>query len=70
MDTSEFTFVKELPTSRRSYLERFADALKARRGEWAVWPRELKRPQLKYFPVGDFEAQKVGNAVYVRFVGE
>ncbi|AOZ61307.1 hypothetical protein SEA_DARTHPHADER_67 [Mycobacterium phage DarthPhader] len=68
---------------RRSALADFAEKLVRNRGYWFSWPKPIPRAhqqyctvsnvktgKLKDFPVGDFEAKREGNTVYVRYVGE
>ncbi|AHJ86431.1 hypothetical protein 40AC_68 [Mycobacterium phage 40AC] len=67
---------------RRSALADFAEALMRRPGEWAEWPKSFDREhqayccksnvntgKLKNFPRGQFDAEKVGKRVYVRYIG-
>ena len=79
---SEFVFVDGPPNTSRVIHPEFASALKARPGEWAIWPVEFKsqksaystasnirRGFLKSFPTGQFEAVTTNMKVYVRYVG-
>lgn len=82
----EFTFVDSPPPpsrGRNGLYDAFRNALRARPGEWAVWPRELKnkatawqtvgninRGDGAWRPVGSFEARSSEAAVYVRFIGD
>ena len=83
---TEFVFVDGLPPEptrgRNGKYTEFADALRGRPGEWAIWPVKLKndltartvtasvrRGTLKNFPAGQFEATQRGTTVYARYVG-
>ncbi|MCM6776240.1 hypothetical protein NDR87_18900 [Nocardia sp. CDC159] len=82
----EFEFVDELPAKtgrgRDWLLDAFAEALKARPGQWARWPKPLMdstaktyvsaigKGRLRPFPVGEFEAVVRFDVLYVRYVGE
>lgn len=81
---TEFKFVDAPPPGeigRNSMYREFAEALRDRPGEWAIWPREFKNKQTACACVsnirrGDrgifkdgFEAVARGVTVYVRFVG-
>lgn len=91
---SEFTFVPKLPEScHTAYrgrgrdvefsatLHRFADALRARPREWALWPREITKRTawnistrimhdiFPALPGSEFEGRAVNGVAYVRYVG-
>lgn len=82
---SEFTFVEAPPPrtcGRNAIYAAFADALRDRPGEWAIWPKEfnapnvaaattanIKKGRLKNFPAGQFEAVTSGCTVYARYIG-
>lgn len=91
---SDFQFV-DLPKPQRgrtsgsftqdALLNEFAAALKARPGEWAIWPKEttwraakrkadhINRPgqyTAVAFKGGDFKARVLDGVLYVRYVGE
>lgn len=83
---TEFVFVEGLPPEqvrgRNGKYSEFAEALRSRPGDWAIWPIKLKndltartvaasvkRGGLKNFPAGQFEATQRGLTMYVRFIG-
>ncbi|WP_067891324.1 hypothetical protein [Nocardia vaccinii] len=91
---SEFTFVAELPKpsprprpaaswgrEKSAMLRRFADALRARPGEWAIWPTSLTpksagqvrvricRDIFPALPADEFEGRSVNGVAYVRYIG-
>lgn len=82
----EFTFVDAPPPrayGRNTLYSEFATALRNRRGEWAIWPTELKsktvaattaanvrRGRLVNFPEGQFEVQAADGTVYIRYIGD
>ena len=86
MSEIEFQFVAEPPPreyGRNRLYSEFAEALRNRPGEWAIWPREMKnktvasvtamnvrRGKLANFPEGEFESRAAQGVVYVRFVGD
>lgn len=81
----EFQFVAAPPPreyGRNRLYSEFAEALRSRPGEWAIWPREvknkttasatamnIKRGKLANFPDGEFDARAAQGVVYVRYVG-
>lgn len=87
MTTAEwdFKFVDAPPPpqkGRNALYAAFREALRARPGEWAIWPREMKdrkiaqltagninRGGTKSFPKDEFEARSSDNVVYVRYIG-
>ena len=91
---SEFTFVAELPKPRpnthpglgrdmefSATLFRFADAMRARPQQWAIWPRALARRtawnistrivtgRIPALPGHEFEGRSVNGVAYVRYIG-
>lgn len=83
--TAQYEFVDKIPGSPRGGRpvanKAFADALKARPGEWAVWPKpitaqtrkvyqqSIPRGILRAFHGGGFEAANRDGRLYVRYVG-
>lgn len=81
----EFTFVDEPPAQRHGrngIYDAFRQALKARPGEWAIYPKEfattssatatvanLKRGNSSKYPRGEYEARSSQKVVYVRYTG-
>lgn len=63
---------------------RFAEALRDRPGEWAVWPHEqystgryaaavannIRKGKYSALPMGEFEVYAAEKRVYVRFIGD
>ncbi len=85
MTADEFEFVAAPPApdrGRNALYARFNEAVKARPGEWAKWPKELAsretaqrtaanllRGNSPRWPRGEYEAVSSGTNVYVRYIG-
>ncbi len=84
----EFQFVDELPQPKggrgaNQLYEAFAEALKQRPGQWALFPVEhkdktaaasrasnIKHGKYKSFPAGQFAASVRGLQVFARYVAD
>ena len=80
--TFEFVDAPPPPSSRVDMLNAFADALRDRPGEWAIYPRpssnresaratakNIRYGVLKAFPKGQFDARESEGVVYVSHIG-
>lgn len=83
---TKFKFISTLPTTTRTrpasdLLTEFASALRARQGQWAVWPRKISRAtaytiaskvnkgSYSALPAPGYEAVTRNGVTYVRYIG-